>query len=106
METFKNINIFFEKECPLQPGEGSGMFGTIAFFILIFFIIVVFITLYNVFALEVRGVKAVPFAVTILTGLSKIPGVSGSAIGTSLHNLAHPTYFNTASSDSINTVSN
>ncbi|KAL4465354.1 hypothetical protein ABPG72_016755 [Tetrahymena utriculariae] len=106
MEYFRNVNIFFEKECPLQPGEGSGVFGTIAFFILIFFIVIIIVTLYNVFALEITGVKAVPFAVPVLSGLSKIPGVKGTLIGDKLYYLANPIYqSNTLKQDSVNTVS-
>ncbi|KAL4426922.1 hypothetical protein ABPG74_012922 [Tetrahymena malaccensis] len=106
MEHFRNVNIFFEKECPLQPGEGSGLFGTVAFFIFIFFIVIIIVTLYNVFAQDITGVKAVPFAVPVLSGLSKIPGVKGTSIGDKLYNLANPSYSsNTLKQDTVNTVS-
>lgn len=89
MDHFKNVNIFFEKECPLISGERSNYFGSLAFIILIAFIVIAFVTLYNVFALEIRGIKAVPFAVTLLSSLAKIPGIEGSSVGNTINNIAN-----------------
>lgn len=75
------------------------MVGAVAFLVLLFFIVVVFVTLYNVFALEVKGVKAVPFAVPVLTFLSKVPGLKGTSLGNTLHDLANPTYKNTLNNE-------
>lgn len=50
MERFKNINLFFEKECPLIKGEGgSGILSTLALLMFMLFVILAFITIYNVF---------------------------------------------------------
>lgn len=93
MPVFKNVNIFFEKECPLMSGEGgAGFFSMIAFVTFLLLIAVALVTLYNVFVKNEQGIKAVPFAVKILNGLSSLPIISNSPIGRSLYSLANPTY--------------
>lgn len=52
MPVFKNINVFFEKECPFTGKEGgdSGVFSILALILFFLLIVVAVVTLYNVFA--------------------------------------------------------
>lgn len=54
MNKFKNINVFFEKECPLMSGEGgTNLLSTFAFLVFVALIVILLFTLYNVFALDI-----------------------------------------------------
>lgn len=85
LELFKNINIFFEKKCPVVPGEGSSsVLSWIAQLFFLLLLILAGVTLYNVYAKNMRGISAVPFASDSLRAIAKIPVLRDTSVGRSL----------------------
>jgi len=52
MPVFKNVNVFFEKECSFTSEEGgeSGFFSIFSLAVFFLLMVVAVVTLYNVFA--------------------------------------------------------
>ena len=82
---FRDINLFFVKECPHQFfGEFldfSKHIGFIAIFILASFFVCIGTTLYNIVYQNKTGVDSVPYLISFLRWLISFPSFRSSGLG-------------------------